>query len=159
MLFTLHFFFAQLEFSGSTDVPLHTAILYWTLHAVVATLGLAMLLVVIRLLRGPSLPDRVIALDMVGAIAAGAIAVYAVREDQPVYLYVAVVLALVIFVGTTAFGYYLEKGIRRAPVPHRRPPAERVNQAASDPATPPPPPEPPNPPGTNRTDASSGETT
>jgi multicomponent Na+:H+ antiporter subunit F len=90
-----------------------SAVLLWTLDAVVVILGLAILLVVFRLLRGPTLPDRVVALDMIATLAAGAIAVYAVREREPVFLFVAVVLALVMFVGTVAFGFYLEKGIRR----------------------------------------------
>jgi multicomponent Na+:H+ antiporter subunit F len=89
------------------------ALLLWSLDAVVVLLGLAILLVVFRLLRGPTLPDRVVALDMIATLAAGAIAVYAVRENQPVFLFVAVVLSLVMFVGTVAFAFYLEKGIRR----------------------------------------------
>jgi multicomponent Na+:H+ antiporter subunit F len=83
----------------------------WTMNGVVALVGLAILLVVVRLLRGPTLPDRVVALDMIGTLAAGAIAVYAVRENEPVFLFAAVVLALVMFVGTVAFAFYLEKGI------------------------------------------------
>jgi multicomponent Na+:H+ antiporter subunit F len=103
--------------------PLTTTILVWALDGVVLVLGLAILLVVFRLLRGPTLPDRVVALDMIGTLAAGAIAVYAVRENQPVFLFVAVVLALVMFVGTVAFGYYLEKGIRsKAPSPSQESP-------------------------------------
>lgn len=83
-----------------------------SLNAVVAILGLAILLVVFRLLRGPTLPDRVVALDMIATLAAGAIAVYAILVGQPVFLFVAIVLALVMFVGTVAFAFYLEKGVR-----------------------------------------------
>lgn len=93
-------------------MPDPAAILSWTLDAIVLILGLAILLVVFRLLRGPTLPDRVVALDMIATLAAGAIAIYAIREQEPVFLLVAVVLALVVFVGTVAFAFYLEKGIR-----------------------------------------------
>lgn len=73
-------------------------------------LGVAIVLVAIRLLRGPSLPDRVIALDLLGTIAAGAVGVLAIDREEPVILYVAILLALLLFVGTVAFAFYLEQG-------------------------------------------------
>lgn len=112
-------------------MPTSQNILLWSLDAVVIILGLAILLVVFRLLRGPTLPDRVVALDMIATLSAGAIAVYAIREDQPVFLFVAVVLALVMFVGTVAFAFYLEKGIRS------RRAAQLELPGASSPQTPP----------------------
>ena len=77
------------------------------------TLGiliLAMFLVFVRLVRGPSLPARVVALDMMGSLAVGVIAVYSVATRQPIFLDVAIALALIGFLGTVAFGYYIEKG-------------------------------------------------
>lgn len=73
-------------------------------------LSLAMFLVFARLVRGPSLPDRVVALDLMATLAVGLIAVYAVAADQPVFLDVAVVLALMAFLGTVAFAHFIEKG-------------------------------------------------
>jgi multicomponent Na+:H+ antiporter subunit F len=77
------------------------------------TLGLlilAMFLTFGRLVRGPSLPSRVVALDMMGSLAVGIIAVYAVATRQTIFLDVAIVLALIAFLGTVAFAYYVEKG-------------------------------------------------
>lgn len=77
------------------------------------TLGLlilAMFLTFIRLVRGPSLPSRVVALDMMGSLAVGIIAVYAVATRQTIFLDVAIVLALIAFLGTVAFAYFVEKG-------------------------------------------------
>lgn len=71
--------------------------------------ALAMILAMVRLLRGPSLADRVVALDLVAALAVGVIAVYAILTDQPMLLRAGIVVALVIFVGTVAFAMYLEK--------------------------------------------------
>ena len=65
----------------------------------------------IRLARGPSLPDRVIALDLISVLAMGFIVVYAVRFNQPNFLDVAIILALISFVGTIAFAYYLERRV------------------------------------------------
>jgi multicomponent Na+:H+ antiporter subunit F len=77
------------------------------------TLGLlmlAMFFVFVRLVRGPSLSARVVAVDMMGSLAVGIIAVYSVATRQPVFLDVAIVLALIGFLGTVAFAYYIEKG-------------------------------------------------
>ena len=63
----------------------------------------------IRLLKGPSLPSRVIALDMMSVLGIGVIVIYAVLTDQPVFVDVAGVLALVSFLGTIAFAEYVER--------------------------------------------------
>jgi multicomponent Na+:H+ antiporter subunit F len=73
-------------------------------------LGLAF----IRLLRGPSLPDRVVALDLVSVIGVGLVATYAVTVNQPVFLDVIMVFALISFLGTVAFAYYLERKTKNA---------------------------------------------
>jgi multicomponent Na+:H+ antiporter subunit F len=89
------------------------AILHWTLLATGAMLVVAIAIVTLRLLRGPSLPDRVIALDLIGTLAAGAVGVYAISQDEPIYLLVSIVLALVLFVGTVAFAFHLERSKER----------------------------------------------
>lgn len=71
--------------------------------------AVAMLLAMLRLLKGPSLADRVVALDLVAALVVGIVAVYAVSTDQPMLLRVAILVALVVFVGTVAFAFLLEK--------------------------------------------------
>lgn len=63
----------------------------------------------IRLLLGPSLADRVVALDLMATIAAGAICLYAILEDRYIFTDAALVLALILFLGTVAFAYYLER--------------------------------------------------
>jgi multicomponent Na+:H+ antiporter subunit F len=73
-------------------------------------LVLAMFIAFVRLVRGPSLPARVVALDMMAALAVGIIAVYAEVSEQPIFLDVAIVLALIGFLGTVAFAYFIEKG-------------------------------------------------
>jgi multicomponent Na+:H+ antiporter subunit F len=74
-------------------------------------MSFAILLGVVRLIRGPSLPDRVVALDLVSILVAGVIAVYAIETGQAVFLDVAIVLALVAFLGTVAFARYIEKQV------------------------------------------------
>ena len=74
-----------------------------------ALVGLAMFLTFVRLVRGPTLPDRVVALDLMGVLAVGMIAAYAVAADQPGLKDPAAVVALVGFLGTVAYARYLER--------------------------------------------------
>ena len=71
--------------------------------------GIALFLAFIRLVRGPSLPDRVVALDLIGLLAVGMIATYDIMTEQPILLDAATVLALVAFLGTVAFAQYVER--------------------------------------------------
>ncbi len=75
--------------------------------------GLALVLTFVRLARGPSLPDRVVALDLIGTIAVAMIACYDIVTEQPVLLDAATVVALVAFLGTAAFARYVERRGRR----------------------------------------------
>jgi multicomponent Na+:H+ antiporter subunit F len=72
-------------------------------------IGAALLLTFTRLARGPSLSDRIIALDLITVIAVGLIAMVAFEAEQPIFLDAALVLALVSFLGTVAFARYLER--------------------------------------------------
>lgn len=72
-------------------------------------LGVAFYLALVRLINGPSLPDRVVALDLLSALSVGAIGVYAIATNQHVFLDVAIVLALITFLGTVAFAQYVER--------------------------------------------------
>lgn len=72
-------------------------------------LGVALLLTVVRIGLGPSLPDRVVALDLLSTLGVSVVAVVALSSRNAVYLDVAIVLALLSFLGTVAFAAYLEK--------------------------------------------------
>ncbi len=78
-------------------------------EVLLAALGLPLLLGFVRLIRGPSLPDRVVALDFMTAVAVAVAGVWAIATHNPVFLDVAMVLALITFVGTVAFARYLER--------------------------------------------------
>lgn len=65
-----------------------------------------------RLAVGPTLPDRVVALDLIAAIAVGLIAAYAIDVDQPAFIDVALIVALVAFLGTVAFAQFIERSAR-----------------------------------------------
>jgi multicomponent Na+:H+ antiporter subunit F len=76
--------------------------------ASITLLFLGMGLAVVRLFIGPSVPDRVAALDLAAMLTVGSIATYCVLTNNPLFLEVAIVLALISFLGTVAFAKYLE---------------------------------------------------
>jgi multicomponent Na+:H+ antiporter subunit F len=61
-----------------------------------------------RLLLGPSLADRVVAMDLITSLAVGVIALFAIATDTALLLDVIAVVALTSFLGTIAFAYYIE---------------------------------------------------
>jgi multicomponent Na+:H+ antiporter subunit F len=74
-------------------------------------LALGMCAAFIRLLLGPSLPDRVVALDLLAAMAIGALVLVAVQTGQPILLDVALAIAIITFLGTVALAMSLERGV------------------------------------------------
>jgi multicomponent Na+:H+ antiporter subunit F len=81
------------------------------LYFILPLLSMAVLLTFVRLAKGPSLPDRVVALDLLAVLGMGMAAVYAIALNQPVFLDVAIILALTSFLGTVAFAYYMERSM------------------------------------------------
>jgi multicomponent Na+:H+ antiporter subunit F len=73
---------------------------------------LALFLSLWRVARGPALPDRVVALDLMASIVIGIIAAYSVLTGVAMFLDAAVLLALIAFLGTIAFARYLERGTK-----------------------------------------------
>lgn len=69
----------------------------------------ALLLVLVRLVRGPNVLDRVVALDYMAVVAVGLLGVYAIATGQTAYLDVAMIVALLGFLGTVGFAYYVER--------------------------------------------------
>lgn len=67
----------------------------------------------VRIARGPSLPDRVVALDLLSVILVGAFVVLGIAESQDVMLRVATVLALINFIGTIGFALYIGRRAER----------------------------------------------
>jgi len=74
-----------------------------------AMLAFAAVLAFVRLLRGPTLPDRVVALDLIGVLIVCITVAIAATTGQQAYLDVAIVIALVSFVGTVAYARYVER--------------------------------------------------
>ena len=72
-------------------------------------LAVAAGLTFIRLAMGPTLPDRVIAIDLIGVVLVCMLVLMAGVTAQQAFLDVAMVIALISFVGTVAYARYIER--------------------------------------------------
>ena len=79
-------------------------------HTALITLGVALLIALARLVTGPTLPDRVVAMDLIGVLVVSLIVVLAASTQVEATLDAAIVIALIGFVGTIAYATYVEKG-------------------------------------------------
>lgn len=70
-------------------------------------LVLALLLTTIRLLRGPTLADRILALDMITVLAMGFVATIAIVTGFTLYIDIAIAIGLLGFLSTLAFCRFL----------------------------------------------------
>lgn len=84
-------------------------LLLWAVYITLAVLSLSIGAAFIRVLRGPSLPDRVVALDLVAYLAMGFLGTYAVLAQEKAYIDAALVLGLLAFLGTVAVARYIER--------------------------------------------------
>ncbi len=64
-----------------------------------------------RVIRGPSMPDRAIALDTIGVNLLSAIAIVTIILKTKAYLEAILILGILAFIGTIAFTKYIERGV------------------------------------------------
>jgi multicomponent Na+:H+ antiporter subunit F len=74
------------------------------------TLGAALLIAFVRLVKGPTLPDRIVAMDLFGMLVVGMIVVLAGSSRVRATLDAATVIALIGFLSTVAYATYVERG-------------------------------------------------
>ncbi|MGP1395135.1 MAG: monovalent cation/H+ antiporter complex subunit F [Inquilinaceae bacterium] len=86
-----------------------SGLLGWATAISLVLLAVAMALSFVRLALGPTLPDRVVALDLIAILAVGFLGIFAIAAGERAFLDVAVILALVAFLGTVAFARYAER--------------------------------------------------
>lgn len=76
-------------------------------YIAIGIISISTILTLIRFIKGPSLPDRVISLDVFSANLLAVLAIYSVLAEEKAYLNVALIMSLIAFVGTMTFAYYL----------------------------------------------------
>ena len=81
--------------------------LQFSILVALGLLCISLFLTVIRVIRGPTLPDRVLALDMLVAVAIGFIAVIGIKTGYTLFVDIAIALGLVGFLATVAFARFI----------------------------------------------------
>lgn len=84
-----------------------TAIFDFAVNLALGLLCLSFLVTIYRIVKGPTLPDRILGLDMLVAIAIGFIAVIGIKTGYALYVDVAIALGLVGFLATVAFARFV----------------------------------------------------
>ncbi len=84
-------------------------IVVWAVNVTMALTVLGLVFSFVRLIRGPSLPDRVVSVDLITVLAVAIVGLLAITHTEPVFLDIAVALALVAFLATVAFAWYAER--------------------------------------------------
>jgi multisubunit Na+/H+ antiporter MnhF subunit len=80
-------------------------------YFLVVMLSLFMLPLLYRLWRGPSTGDRLLALELIGALGVLAMIALSIISERPIYLDLAVLLTLFSFLGTLVIARYMERGL------------------------------------------------
>ena len=89
------------------------SILETAVNISIIMVGLSLILIFIRLMIGPSIEDRVVAIDLFFANAIAFVGIYAIQSRSTTFLDVGIIIALLAFLGTVAFAYYLERRTKR----------------------------------------------
>lgn len=85
--------------------------LEWIITISLVCITLSMLAMVYRVIKGPTTPDRVVALDALGICLVAIIALVSIILESNAFLEVILLLGILAFIGTIAFSKYLEKGV------------------------------------------------
>lgn len=73
--------------------------------------GVAILITCIRIIIGPTFPDRVIAMDVIGVNLISAIAIVSILFETKAFLEVILVLGILAFISTISFSKFIERGV------------------------------------------------
>ena len=109
-----------------TDLAEHSRIVTWALSVTTGLTVLGLVFSFVRLIKGPSLPDRVVSIDLITVLAVAVAGLLAITHTEPDFLDIAVALALVAFLATVAFAWYAERS--NALVNRGKGAAERVEE-------------------------------
>ena len=95
------------------DPAEHSQIVEWAVGVATVLTVLGLVFSFVRLIRGPSLPDRVVSVDLITVLAVAIAGLLAVTYGEPDLLDIAAALALVAFLATIAFAWYAERTTER----------------------------------------------
>ena len=82
--------------------------LEWVIETVYLLLSASLLLAFVRLTIGPSLPDRVVAMELIASIVTGMVGVHAIDTGVSAYLDIAIVLSITAFLAAIGFARFIQ---------------------------------------------------
>ncbi|MEC3757731.1 Na(+)/H(+) antiporter subunit F1 [Bacillus halotolerans] len=80
------------------------------LQTALGIMAVSTLLYVVRVIKGPTVPDRVVALDAIGINLIAMTALVSILLNTSIFLDIILLLGILSFIGTIAFSKFLEKG-------------------------------------------------
>ncbi|MDO4727518.1 MAG: monovalent cation/H+ antiporter complex subunit F [Bacteroidota bacterium] len=81
--------------------------LMWVITPIIC---ISLIIILIRFIKGPQVADRIVALDLIITSGVGLIGTFSLIYQDPTFLDTAMILALIAFLSTIAFSYYINKG-------------------------------------------------
>lgn len=83
----------------------------WLLLLSLSLLSLSVMVLIYRLIRGPSMADRVLALDAISYHIIGIVTVLTVMMDTQAYLEIVLLIGIIAFLGTIALSKFVDGGV------------------------------------------------
>ncbi|GAA0354079.1 Na(+)/H(+) antiporter subunit F1 [Bacillus horti] len=74
-------------------------------------LAISVLACLFRVIKGPSMPDRIIALDTIGINIIGLVALLSIHLKTQAFFEIILLIGILAFIGTVAFSKYIERGV------------------------------------------------
>ena len=81
----------------------------YLMYVIMPILCLSVIFIVLRFIKGPQVADRVVALDLLITVGVGFISLFSIITNNAIFLDVAMIFALIAFLSTVAFSFYLSK--------------------------------------------------
>lgn len=93
----------------------HSSVLGWAIDITAALILLGLVCAFVRLVKGPSLPDRVVSVDLITVLVVAIVGLFSVASRSAPFIDVAFALALVSFLATVAFAWYADQRTSQIP--------------------------------------------
>ena len=88
---------------------MESTLLNITFLLIFGMLLLAFILAFIRMLKGPDMSDRIVAMDLISSVTMAFILSYSVLVNKAIYFDIVIVISLISFIGTVAVSTYLKQ--------------------------------------------------
>lgn len=81
------------------------------IQAALVIYGIAIMIVLYRVIAGPSLPDRVVAFDSIGAMVMSSVSIMCLIMDTTLFLEAILIIGVLSFISTIATSRFIERGV------------------------------------------------